>query len=152
MQGMPNSGVFRLAYMNTWNERVRERREELGMSQAELARRVGVKPPSVFEWEDGTIKNLRGPNLMRVSAELGVTPTWLLTGRGPRAIADLSPEALEFAALYEQCPADQRADLMKSTKALVRGLVADSKEIDSKNNEKPIKGAARGKRSLPVEG
>jgi len=33
--------------------RIKELRERLGISQSELARRMGVKHPSVVQWENG---------------------------------------------------------------------------------------------------
>lgn len=48
----------------------------------ELARAVGVKPPSVSDWLSGKSKTMEGENLLRASKFLGVTPTWLATGNG----------------------------------------------------------------------
>lgn len=52
-------------------------------TQAELARAVGVKQPSVHAWFSGTTKSLRGSTLLAVARELNVRPQWLETGRGP---------------------------------------------------------------------
>lgn len=67
--------------MTDWGERIREAREAAGLSQSELARRVGLKPPSVHDWESGKTKRIGGDNLMNVARALGTTPDWILTGR-----------------------------------------------------------------------
>ena len=48
----------------------------------ELARAVGVKPPSVSDWLSGKSKNMDGPNLVRAAKFLKVNSTWLGTGVG----------------------------------------------------------------------
>lgn len=53
-----------------------------GLSQAELARACGVKPPSVNGWLSGRSKFLRGENLLKAASALGVNQQWLATGEG----------------------------------------------------------------------
>lgn len=48
----------------------------------ELARAVGVKPPSVSDWLSGKSKTMEGENLLKASKFLGVSPIWLATGKG----------------------------------------------------------------------
>ena len=61
--------------------------ERSGITQAELARACGVKPPSVNGWLSGKSKFLRGENLLKAAAVLGVSQQWLATGEGPMAAA-----------------------------------------------------------------
>ncbi|MBP8812344.1 MAG: helix-turn-helix transcriptional regulator [Laribacter sp.] len=56
---------------------------EAGISQAELARACGVKPPSVNGWLSGKSKFLRGENLLAAAKALNVSQAWLATGKGP---------------------------------------------------------------------
>ncbi|TPS33602.1 LexA family transcriptional regulator, partial [Acinetobacter baumannii] len=48
----------------------------------ELARAVGVKPPSVSDWLSGKSKTMEGENLLRASKFLNVNPSWLASGTG----------------------------------------------------------------------
>ncbi len=48
----------------------------------DLARAVGVKPPSVSDWLSGKTKTMEGENLLKVSKFLGVNPNWLACGNG----------------------------------------------------------------------
>lgn len=54
-----------------------------GITQAELARLCGVKPPSVNGWLSGKSKFLRGENLLQAASALKVNQQWLATGEGP---------------------------------------------------------------------
>lgn len=67
--------------MTTWNERIRNTRERLGIKKGEFAKRVGVSAPTVTDWESGTIKKIDGANLVAAARELHVTPEWIMTGK-----------------------------------------------------------------------
>lgn len=62
----------------TLAERILERRTALGISQAELGRRVGVTQQAIMGLEQGRVQSSR--NLVQLARELGVTPDWLMTG------------------------------------------------------------------------
>ena len=70
--------------MSTLAERLRERTDELGVSQAQLARATGAKEPSVSKWFSGATKNLKGKNLVKAAELLMVSEAWLADGVGPK--------------------------------------------------------------------
>lgn len=63
--------------------RIRKARTLATLSQAELARRVGVKRSAVTQWEHpaGTTPSVE--HLIQIALETGVQFEWLATGRGP---------------------------------------------------------------------
>ena len=52
------------------------------VTQAALARACNVRPPSVTDWLSGRTHTLAGPNLLKASRFLGVSPDWLSEGKG----------------------------------------------------------------------
>ncbi|WOE40669.1 LexA family protein [Acinetobacter chinensis] len=71
--------------MKTLSERLKYAMEVLPPKKikgVELARAVGVKPPSVSDWLSGKSKNMDGPNLIRAAQFLKVNSKWLATGVG----------------------------------------------------------------------
>lgn len=56
-------------------KRVKARREELGISQTVLAKRIGVSGPSLSQLESGKIKRSR--RMSKLAAVLKVSPEWL---------------------------------------------------------------------------
>lgn len=76
------------------------------ISQAELARRCGVKPPSVSGWLSGKSKFLRGENLLSAARTLGVNQQWLATGQGPM-LPQTPSTAVEVASLATLSPTPQ---------------------------------------------
>lgn len=75
----------------TFGDRVAGAREAANMTQAELARRLGVKKASLIGWEDD-ISEPRANRLSMLAGLLNVSITWLLTGEGdgPSAPDDLT--------------------------------------------------------------
>ncbi|MFX0542552.1 helix-turn-helix domain-containing protein [Roseovarius sp. S4756] len=65
----------------TFGDRLAGARELANMTQAQLAKRLGVKKKTLDDWEN----DLRGPRAMRLSMLAGllnVSLLWLLTGDG----------------------------------------------------------------------
>ena len=56
-------------------DRIRERMQALDISQAELARRVGIKQPSIFKLLSGTVRS--SAHLHAIARELETTPEYL---------------------------------------------------------------------------
>lgn len=66
--------------MNTLGERIADARREAGLSQSDLARRLGLRPQTINRWEHSRIAPSR-LSLMRTAEVLGVSITWLLLGK-----------------------------------------------------------------------
>lgn len=74
--------------METMGERIRMLRQARGLSQSQLADRVGVTPGAVSHWELGQTKNMQLETFLKLCAELGTNPHYLALGAaqlpGPR--------------------------------------------------------------------
>lgn len=66
--------------MATLSERLTSLMNEKGISQAELARLIGIKQPSVFKILSGETRNPK--NILEIATALNVDPHWLKTGEG----------------------------------------------------------------------
>ena len=66
---------------DTLGGRIRRAREAVGLSGAQLARRLGVKTETVTGWETGRSEP-RANRLTMLAGFLAVSPTWLLHGVG----------------------------------------------------------------------
>lgn len=79
----------------TFGDRLSGAREATGMSQEQLAKRIGVKIKTMKAWEDD-LSEPRANRLSHLSGMLNVSLRWLLTGEGtgpddPEQ-GDLSPD------------------------------------------------------------
>ena len=69
------------------NERIKQRRKEIGLTQLDVAKAVGVSKTSVSQWESGDT-NPKGENLYSLCRILQCEPDWLLYGEGKPGVAD----------------------------------------------------------------
>ena len=82
----------------TFGDRLAAAREGRGMSQPELARRMGVNLASLEDWEND-MREPRANRLQMMSGLLDVSMSWLLTGEGAGVDPDPSAEVPEMAEL-----------------------------------------------------
>lgn len=113
--------------METWNKRISARREEMGLSKSEFARRCGVSAPTVNDWENGDIKELSGPKLLKICEALSLDPWEVLAGK-PRANPpkrEVNQPLSDEAELLIQCVLrnDSQSDLVRKTFALHADLL-----------------------------
>ena len=60
--------------------RIKQKRLELGFTQVELARKAGIKQPSLNAIETGKAKNMRASTLKGIAKALRVSVEWIETG------------------------------------------------------------------------
>ncbi|KIC21667.1 helix-turn-helix domain-containing protein [Leisingera sp. ANG-Vp] len=65
----------------TFGDRVAAAREAAGMTQAQLARRLGIKKATLAAWEQD-LSEPRANKLTMMAGVLNVSMSWLLTGEG----------------------------------------------------------------------
>ncbi|PRY95679.1 Xre family transcriptional regulator [Hasllibacter halocynthiae] len=113
----------------TFGDRLALAREAAGLSQRELATRLGVRPSALAKWEDD-LDEPRANRLTFLSGMLGVSIRWLLTGTGEGPAADdaipanMAGALGELRALRAQCLA-QAERIARVEKRLRAGLADD---------------------------
>ena len=95
--------------MNT-GERIRQARLAAGLTQSELADKVGVKFSAIHKYESGLVVNLKRETLSALASALGVKESWLLCLEGeetaaPRPVRDIDRvyDALNDSGRKELC-------------------------------------------------
>ena len=63
---------------NAVGQRIKDLRQDLGLSLQALGDKVGVGASTVRKWETGFIGNMRSDKIHKVSEALGVTPDYLM--------------------------------------------------------------------------
>lgn len=90
-------------------ERIRLARRHAGLSQAGLAKAVGVQRSAVSHWEAVDGKSPSMANLRRVAMTTGVQFEWIATGRGRMALS--ADETLEDVAAADGTLIDDSLEL-----------------------------------------
>jgi transcriptional regulator with XRE-family HTH domain len=88
--------------------RIRIAREQAGLSCAELARQVGVRPSAAVQWEaeHGTTPSVE--NLSRVATITRIAFEWLATGRGSKAMQSDGESQAVALSDFAQSPYEER--------------------------------------------
>ena len=81
---------------------IRERREELGLSQQDVATYIGVNRSSVSLWESGDIKNMGRDKIKKLSEILQISPITLITGETDHSSEPLSKEEIITLAAHNE--------------------------------------------------
>jgi transcriptional regulator with XRE-family HTH domain len=84
----------------TLGARIIEAREAMGLTTAQLARRLGVRTSTIAGWESNRTEP-RSNRLQMLAGLLGVSPTWLLVGLGtpPRVFEENERLQAEIGAI-----------------------------------------------------
>lgn len=95
--------------MSALSTRIRKARTQAKLSQAELARRIGVKRSAVTQWEHprGTTPSV--DHLIQIALHTASHFEWLATARGPSSSAEAAP-----ATVVDDYARDEQESLMLS--------------------------------------
>jgi transcriptional regulator with XRE-family HTH domain len=90
-------------------QRIRLARRHAGLSQTQLAEKVGVRRSAVSHWESAEGKNPSMTNLRAVATVTQVQFEWLATGRGTMQVS--AEQALDSVAAAEAMVIEDGAEM-----------------------------------------
>ena len=100
--------------MSTLQDRfllLRSKKPEI--TNADLARLTGAKPPSVGDWFNGQTKTLKADTASKAAKVYGVSAMWLATGDGEMVPPHLAAQqAGNFSVTYSNVPPADGPDLI----------------------------------------
>lgn len=119
--------------MDSFASRVKSRRDELGLTQGEVAKLSGLKQPDISKIERGLI--LQTTELLGLAKALKCNPYWLESGQGSQAVSamDVFPaldnhllkHLISLAALLQAIPKESiDAAYLSASQALIGHLRA----------------------------
>lgn len=106
-------------------QRIRTARKAAGLSQSEVARKLGVQPSAVNHMESGRTKSLKADTILRLAQTIGVSAYWLETGEGsPSPDNRLTPDETEVLDLYRSLTEQNREAWLKVGVTLAEAQVS----------------------------
>lgn len=109
--------------MNTPHDigvRIKALRHDKGLSQDDLAQRVGVSRSAVAQWETGRTGQVTG-NLSRIAGALDASVEYLVYGDDKRAPGTATQgDELALLRLYRECEPEDRQILLRTARRLAR--------------------------------
>ena len=118
----------------TTGERIKKRREELGMSQVQLANMLGVDKASVGRYEKGQIEKIPYITFIKILIALQTTPDKLLSDEEKELVAqadELSDRYKVFETMKEVVAnklTQLSEDDLSVIDAVAQGLISKHKE------------------------
>jgi len=110
----------------TFGDRIVAARQAMGLSEAQLARRMGIKAQTLRNWEDDRAEP-RANKLQMLAGMLNVSIIWLMSGEGP-GVPEIKtgPSAEELTEMIEEVRQIRslQTDLANRTKQLERRMLA----------------------------
>ena len=100
--------------------RIRVTRRERGLTQDDLATKVGVSRSAVAQLETGRTGQITG-NLSRIAGALEINVEYLMYGDDKRAPGEVRQgDELALLRLYRECDPEDRQMLLRTARRLAR--------------------------------
>ena len=102
---------------------IKKARMEKGMTQEELAEKVGVKKSAVAKWENGRVSEIKRTNLKNLADALGLDPNQLLGdaeySKKPVIEDGLTESQMKLIAFAKTVPEDKAEMILKVIQSIV---------------------------------
>lgn len=85
----------------TFGDRIANARDAMGLTQAQLSRRLGVQEETLADWETDRSEP-RANKLQMLAGVLNVSLVWLMSGEGEGAPAPIETEAVDAEAMLSE--------------------------------------------------
>lgn len=121
----------------TTGERIKKLRTELGLSQDELGKMIGVKNAAIYKYEKGLVVNLKRDTIAKLASALNTTPAYLMGLDSLPAATQKFFEGEEVQEIFESARnfqqaqsewADQMADFYPDLNELGRKVALERVE------------------------
>lgn len=116
----------------TTGERIKQARKLAGLTQSELADKIGVKYSAIHKYESGMIVNLKRETIDALSKALDVRPSWLMCidDEQPADIPDgLSEEETAMLDLFSRLSPGARENTLQALRILGSLQEADQRAV-----------------------
>lgn len=119
----------------TIGQRIKDRRERLGLGQTELADRVGISKQTLYKYENGIITNIPSDKIETISKVLNSSPGYLMgwsdnidyvvMAEDTPTSGNLTPNEQIIIERYRSIPDDKKSEFLGRifaySEALMRG-------------------------------
>jgi transcriptional regulator with XRE-family HTH domain len=105
--------------MSNMGRRIAAKRAEMGMTQAQLAEKIGLARQTISMWETGDIQDIRGRHLAILASVLDVTDDWILFGdtATAKSTTDENDTVAELMAIIRRMTREEREETLRELRA-----------------------------------
>lgn len=105
--------------MGILNDRIRQRRQQLGFTLLYIADQLGVKEATVQRYESGDIKNIKHETVVSIAEILRCDPAYLMGWQdSPSSSSSLSDDENRLLHIYRSLNTEGRCKLIERAEEL----------------------------------
>lgn len=105
--------------MGILNERIKSRRQQLGLTLLYIAEQLGVKEATVQRYESGDIKNIKHETVVSIAEILKCDPAYLMGWQdSPFTTSSLDSEESKLLSIFNSLNSDGRCKLIERAEEL----------------------------------
>lgn len=107
----------------TIGERIKSKREELGMTQENLALKAETTKQTIYKYEVGKVTNIPLDRIELLAKGLGVSSAWLMGWDGKKeqpSHGELSESDKKLLELFHKVPLEKREALIQMIEAALK--------------------------------
>lgn len=122
----------------TIGQRIKDRRERLGLGQTELADRVGISKQTLYKYENGIITNIPSDKIEAISKVLNSSPGYLMgwsdnidyvvMPEDTPTSGNLTPNEQIIIERYRSIPEDKKSEFLGRIFAYSEALMKGGSE------------------------
>lgn len=122
----------------TIGQRIKDRRERLGLGQTELADRVGISKQTLYKYENGIITNIPSDKIEAISKVLNSSPGYLMgwsdnidyvvMAEDTPTSGNLTPNEQIIIERYRSIPEDKKSEFLGRIFAYSEALMKGGSE------------------------
>lgn len=122
----------------TIGQRIKDRRERLGLGQTELADRVGISKQTLYKYENGIITNIPSDKIEAISKVLNMSPGYLMgwsdnidyvvMAEDAPTSENLTPNEQIIIERYRSIPEDKKSEFLGRIFAYSEALMKGGSE------------------------
>lgn len=114
--------------MATMGERIKEARIKAGMTQSELADKVGVKFAAIHKYENGLVVNLKRETIFALAKALDVKPSYLMCvdqEELPEEVVNADEDIVILSRAAKKMTPEDRQKLIEMAKVVFKDAFRD---------------------------
>jgi DNA-binding XRE family transcriptional regulator len=85
--------------MRRMGMRIQQKREELGLTQEELGKKLGVSRQTIYKWESGSVQHFDRSYVQKMADLFHCSPAWLMNMESTNAVVTYEAKGREPVTL-----------------------------------------------------
>lgn len=96
----------------TRGQRIKNARQGTGLSAPQIADAIGISKQAYYQWEKDVVGFIKPDHMARFCEVTGASREWIVSGKGPKTLADIDETCLAILELCRQMNDESKAEVL----------------------------------------